>query len=122
MRKLLKNQLLILLGWFFVLLGLIGVVLPILPTTPFLILALALFSESSPRFHQMLLHNPWFGAALRQWDEQKTLSRRIKHRATALIVVSFSVSIWILNGKLYLQILLVFIAVTLLLFLWKIKE
>ena len=122
MRETLKNNLLIILGWVFVALGLVGVVLPILPTTPLLIVALALFSKSSPRFHQMLLNNIWFGPSLKEWETTKTLSRKNKYRATLLIIITFSISIAILNSKLELQLMLVFIAVTLLFFLWRINE
>ncbi|NOQ94794.1 MAG: DUF454 family protein, partial [Methylophaga sp.] len=66
MRKRIKKYLLLISGLLFLALGIIGAVLPILPTTPFLILALACFANSSPRFHQMLLNNRWFGAALQQ--------------------------------------------------------
>ena len=61
MQNSLTNYLLIILGWLFVFLGIVGIVLPILSTTPFLLLALALFSKSSPRLHKMLLDNQWFG-------------------------------------------------------------
>ena len=122
MKQIIKNQFLILLGWFFVLLGVIGIPLPILPTTPFLIVALALFSKSSPRFHQMLLDNKWFGPGLKQWEETKTLARKAKQRATFLIIFTFAISIGILYEKLYLQLMLVVIAVTLLFFIWRIKE
>lgn len=122
MRQKLKNNLLIALGWIFVGLGAIGVVLPILPTTPFLIVALMLFSKSSPRFHKRLLDNKWFGPPLKQWEQTKTVSRKTKQRATVLIVICFSISIFILIGKLALQLMLVGIAATCLFLIWRLKE
>jgi len=122
MQKKLQNHLLITLGWFFVILGIIGIALPVLPTTPFLIVALAFFSKSSPRFHQMLLNNKWFGPGLKQWEETKTLSRKTKRKATLLITMTFAVSIIILNDRAYLQMMLVGIAIVLLFFIWRIKE
>ena len=122
MRKILSNHLLIVFGWFFVLLGIIGVILPILPTTPFLIVALTLFAKSSPRFHQMLLNNNWFGPALKQWEDKKTVSPQIKRKASILIVMTFSISIALTYNKIELQLLLVGIAVILLFFIWRLKE
>ena len=122
MRKKIQNNLLIILGWVFVALGLIGVLLPILPTTPLLIIALALFSKSSPRFHQLLLNNAWFGPSLRQWENTKTLSRKNKRRASIVIVITFSISIAILYSRIELQVMLVCIAMALLFFIWQIKE
>lgn len=118
----LQKKLLMLLGWFFVLLSAIGILLPILPTTPFLILALALFANSSPRFHQALINNRWFGAILKQWEENRTVSRRIKTRATLLVLASFSFSIFLLQGNLILQAMLILIAVILLVYIWRLKE
>ncbi|MFT5113427.1 MAG: uncharacterized membrane protein YbaN (DUF454 family) [Parasphingorhabdus sp.] len=114
--------LLIILGWIFVLLGTIGVILPLLPTTPFLIVALFLFSRSSPRFHAMLLNNPWFGPGLRQWEETKTVSRQTKKKATLLIVITFAISIGVLYSRWYLQVMLFFLACVLLSFIWRLKE
>ena len=122
MKQTVHKNLLIVLGWFFVLLGAIGVLLPILPTTPFLVLALALFANSSPRFHQMLLNNRWFGEILKQWDESKTVSRRIKLRASLLLLASFTISIVLLQGRMPLQLLLVSIAAIFLIFIWQLKE
>ena len=122
MKEILKNHLLITLGWVFVVIAVIGVVLPLLPTTPFLIVALALFSKSSPRFHQMLLDNKWFGPALKQWETTKTLSRKTKRKSTVLITITFAVSIAILSGRPYLQLMLVSIALILLFFIWRIDE
>ncbi len=122
MKKLLHNQLLVLLGWLFVVLGAIGILLPLLPTTPFLIVALALFSKSSPRFHRMLLSNAWSGPVLKQWEDNKTVSRKTKYRAVFLIILVFAVSVAVLDNKIELQLLLIGIAILLLFFIWRIKE
>ena len=122
MRKLITNHAFILLGWFFVLLGLVGVVLPILPTTPFMIVAAALFAKSSPRFHQMLLNNKYIGDVLKDWEERHLVRRTIKKRATMLIVITFSISIAILHQRIGLQLMLVGIAATLLFFLWRLQD
>ncbi|MDJ0666004.1 MAG: YbaN family protein [Desulfobacterales bacterium] len=122
MKKFLQNHLLVILGWFFTLLGVVGAILPVLPTTPFLIVALVLFSKSSPRFHQMLLNNAWFGPTLKQWEDTKTLSRKTKYKAFFLIFITFSISVAIFDNKTELQLLLVGIAIILLIFIWRIKE
>ncbi|MCI5148385.1 MAG: DUF454 family protein [Candidatus Electrothrix sp. MAN1_4] len=122
LKNLFKKHLFVLLGCFFVLIGILGILLPLLPTTPFLLLASALFSRSSPRFHQMLLNNAWFGPIIRQWEETRTLSRKIKYRASFLIISIFSISIICLKDKLHLQLLLIGIAFVLLFFLWRIRE
>ncbi len=122
MKKILQNHLLVIFGWLFIVLGAIGAMLPILPTTPFLIVALALFAKSSPRFHQMLLNNARFGPILKQWEDKKTLSRKTKYKATFLIIITFSISLAILNDKIQLQLFLVGTAIVLLFFIWRIKE
>jgi len=122
MRKHIKRVSLITSGIFFVCLGILGVVLPLLPTTPFLILALSCFAKSSPRFHQALLNNRFFGEALRQWDDSRSISRRTKIKAAALIILSFSLSIYILQGRLPLQIGLASLASILLVIIWRLKE
>jgi uncharacterized protein len=122
MRAHLKRYLLITLGWLFVILGVIGAVLPLLPTTPFLILALGCFAESSPRFHKMLLDNKWFGPPLAQWENSHTIRRKIKHKVMVLIIATFGISIWILSGRIELQLMLVCFCLILLTFVWRLKE
>jgi len=122
MKNGIKQKLMVVLGWLFVVLGAIGAILPIMPTTIFLIIALGIFSKSSPRFHQMLLNNKWFGLELRQWEETKSISRQSKIKATVMIVLTFGVSLLILSGRMGLQWMLIAIAAVLLLVIWRIKE
>ncbi len=122
MRVKFKHYFFISLGWLFVTLGAIGAFLPLLPTTPFLILALACFAESSPRFHRMLLNNKWFGPPLHQWEKTHTIQRHIKHRIMTLIIISFGISIAILSDRLTLQLVLVFLGLALLIVIAQIKE
>ena len=122
MRTKLKHILLISLGWGFVLLGAIGAVLPLLPTTPFLILALACFAESSPRFHRMLLNHKWFGPPLAQWEKTHTIRRSVKKKVYLLIILTFGLSICVLWGRTGLQLMLVGICLLLLWFISRLKE
>ena len=108
-------------GLIAVALGVIGIILPIVPTTPFLILALACFSKSSPRLHQWLIQHPWVGPTLQQWQTHRSIPAKVKVRAMWLIIVSFSVSILILNGKPYLQAALLFCACILVIGLSRVK-
>ncbi len=85
-------------GWFFAGLALLGVLLPLLPTTPFLLLAGTCFARSSPRLHDRVLNLPVFGDYLRQWDESHTVPKRAKHRAWVLIAVSFALSTYLVES------------------------
>lgn len=66
------------LGWVMVALGIVGLVLPIMPTTIFMIFAAACFGHSSPRFEAWLLNHRWFGSAIRRWRERGAIPRRAK--------------------------------------------
>jgi uncharacterized membrane protein YbaN (DUF454 family) len=75
------------LGWLCVGLGAIGVVLPVLPTTPFLLLAAACFARSSPRLYRRLLASRTFGPTIRRWQETRSISRRTKMTAIASLAI-----------------------------------
>jgi uncharacterized membrane protein YbaN (DUF454 family) len=76
-------RLYLVLGFAFVGLAFAGAVLPVLPTTPFLILAAACFARSSPRLENWLLAHPRFGPALRAWKERGAISWKAKLMALA---------------------------------------
>ena len=78
-----------------VVLGLVGIVVPVLPTVPFLLVAAWAASRSSPRLHRWLLTHPRFGRPLREWEEAGIVPRSAKWFATAMIVVSGSVMAYV---------------------------
>ena len=78
---------LFILGWVSVLLGLIGALLPVIPTTPFIILAAYLFSKSSPRVHSWLTSLPYFGDAIIDWETNRVIRPRAKALSVFIIVV-----------------------------------
>jgi len=73
-------------GWTFLALGAAGVVLPVLPTTPFVLLAAWCFSRSSERLHRWLLEHRTFGPLVRDWEAHGVIRLRAKLLATAVIV------------------------------------
>lgn len=81
------------LGTLFLLLGMLGLFLPVLPTTPFLLLATACYARSSRRIYHWLLHHPRLGPVIREWREHRSMPYRAKRMALLLIALSFSVSI-----------------------------
>ena len=70
-------------GLFFVMLGVVGAFVPVLPTTPFIIVAAACFARSSPRLEAWLLSHRIFGPLLRDWRERGAIPRRAKMAAVA---------------------------------------
>ncbi len=122
MQRRLKVYLFNFLGGVFVLLALVGMLLPLLPTTPFLILALACFARGSERFHHKLLNNRWFGPGLRQWEENRSISKQNKQKALFVILFTFSISIYLLRSRWYLQLLLLIIGSCLVFWMKRLKE
>ena len=90
-------------GFLFVGIAAIGVVVPVLPTTPFLLLAAACFARSSPRFYRWLLEHPSFGPLVREWREHRSIPYRTKLFAIALMSGTLAASIVFFVRNAYLQ-------------------
>ncbi len=80
-------------GCLSVVLGVIGIFLPIMPTTPFLLLAAACFARSSQRFYHWLMNNRWFGPYLRYYTEGLGIPLKIKVRVIGLLWLTMGTSI-----------------------------
>ncbi len=98
-------------GFLFLGLGIIGIVVPGLPTTPFVLLAAGLFAKSSPRLYQWLLENRTFGPIIHHWQNERRIPRKAKRTALIMIAVA-AVMVIIVIETLYLKLgILAFITI-----------
>jgi len=88
----LRKGLLVVAGILAVAIGTIGVFVPLLPTTPFLLLAAACFVRSSDRLYTWLMHHRWFGSYIRNYREHRAITRRAKVFTVTLLwtVIGYS--------------------------------
>ena len=99
-------------------LGIIGIFLPLLPTTPFVLLSAYCFSKSSPELHHRLINQPSLGPMIQNWEEQGSISQHAKVTATVLTIGLFSLSFVFLNLSLLLKTILTCIGTAVLVFIW----
>jgi len=92
-------------------LGVIGLLLPVMPTVPFLLVAAACWSKASPRLHRRLLALPRIGPMVAQWERDPILPWRIKLLSIGVIVLSLVVPIWLARDHAWLPWLFAGIAV-----------
>jgi hypothetical protein len=74
-------------------LGIVGIALPLLPTTPFVILAAFCFARSSPRLHSWLANHPRFGPAIRDWARSGAIHPKAKRLALGMMAGAFALSL-----------------------------
>lgn len=110
------------LGTLFLLLGIAGVFLPLLPTTPFLLLATACYARSSRRFYNWLMNHHTFGPLIIEWRTYRSIPKRIKLVAIATMILTFGSSIlfFVKDGR--LQIALAVFGLALALWLYRIPS
>lgn len=105
-----KRGLLIILGTIFVGFGIVGIFLPLLPTTPFLLLAAWCYSKSSDRFYRWLLNNKWFGSYIKNYRAGKGVPLRVKILSVSLLWITILFSVFYFIENVYIKGALILIA------------
>lgn len=88
---------LIVLGWVSLALGVMGIFLPLLPTTPFVLLSAYCFSKGSERLHQWLLKQPHLGKVIEDWERDGAIGRNAKILASVMIIALFSTTLFFMQ-------------------------
>lgn len=109
-QALISKSFLIILGWLFVSLGVIGIFLPLMPTTIFFILAAWCFSKSSDRFYNWLINHPRFGKLVRDYYEKRGMPTRSKIIAITMMITTISLSAIFFTQNIIVRIILFFLA------------
>ncbi|QLC52125.1 YbaN family protein [Bartonella alsatica] len=102
-------------GWAMIVLAVIGILLPIMPTVPFLLIASWCFARSSPRFHRWLKNHRFLGPPIKQWEEKRAISVFVKVFAVMSMAGGFLSFLIIVHPALWFAVLvaaiLLFIAI-----------
>lgn len=109
----------IVLGIAALLLGVVGIFVPLLPTTPFILLAAACFARGSERIHDWLLQHPVSGPLIADWYQHRSIRPRVKHFAYVLTVLSFGSSMMLVTSA-DIKLLLLLFALMVLYGIWRI--
>jgi len=99
-------------GTISIVLGVIGIVIPLLPTTPFLLLSAYLFSKSSVRYYNWLMNHRRFGPFIRNYREGKGIPREVKITAILFLWVTILTSMYFTGNIFWMRGLLVFIVIS----------
>ncbi len=105
-------------GFLSLALGLLGVLLPVLPTSPFVLLSVACFARSSPRWHRWLIQHPLFGPPIRDWQEARVIRTKAKVIATlSILALGIPTILWLSHAP-YLGLALSVVFGGVLAFIW----
>lgn len=106
-----KKKLLILLGSLSLFLGLLGIALPLLPTTPFLLLSATCYFHGSDKLYRWLMTHPTLGPYIHSFREEKAIPLRVKVVSVSMVWVTLLYCIFFVVNPLWLKLLLLFLAI-----------
>jgi len=105
------RYLLIIVGTICLVFGIVGIILPILPTTPFLLLAAACYARSSQRFYNWLMNNRWFGNYIKNYREGRGVPLKFKVFIISLLWITILFSIYYVVDNFWIEIILIMTAI-----------
>ncbi|MFZ5947348.1 MAG: YbaN family protein [Stygiobacter sp.] len=105
-----KQKIFLILGFIFVAFGIIGAILPLMPSTVFFILAAYFFSKSSEKFHKKLLDNKYIGRHLKNFYEKKGMPLRAKIISILSLFLTITISIILVERTPFLVVILLSVA------------
>ncbi len=113
-----KRILFLTLGIVSLILGVIGILLPLLPTTPFALLAAYFFSKSSERLHDWLINQRTLGPLIKDWERYGVIRLKAKWMATVMIILLFSYSLIFVPVLPWIKAIVFLSGISILIFIW----
>lgn len=111
------NYFFIFLGFLSLILGIIGVFVPVMPTTPFLIFSAFCFKRGSNKLHQWLLTLPYLGTSIREWEENHIIRLRYKIIAISCIFIGICYPIFFKDLLIQLKVIMALFGISLIIFI-----
>jgi uncharacterized membrane protein YbaN (DUF454 family) len=121
MRDFIKKGLLVTSGTLFLVLGVIGIFLPLLPTTPFLLLAAACYIRGSKKFYNWLIKNRWLGEYIKNYQEGRGVPFNVKIITIIVLWLTIIITTIFFVSNIIIQIILFFIVIGVTIHIIKIK-
>lgn len=106
-------------GFFSLFIGLLGLLIPIFPTSPFLLLAATLFARGSERFYRWLLNNRYCGKQIRSWRNNEGLTIQMKMMVTVAIAGTLTFSTVFFVPYIPVKIIMILIAISISVYIWR---
>ncbi len=106
-------------GLISLIIGIVGVFLPLLPTTPFVLLSAVCFSRSSKRLHHWLLTHKVFGGLISDWEKHGVIRTKTKIIATASMVILISYPLFFMGFAVWIKLMVIFFMSLVMAFIWS---
>ena len=116
-----KSWFILLIGHLSLLFGLIALLLPVIPTSPFLVVAAACYARTSPRFRKLLVENRHVGPAILKWERDKCLELKHKILFILILAIAFSSSAFLFMETQFTKLIMLGVGLLAIIYVSSIK-